>query len=52
MSIYTVIQKIVTALRNGEREFSQYIQWLRNEGMEQGEAENMLERLIRQVEEE
>lgn len=51
-NLYQAIQAVLVALRNGGREFSKYIKWLKDAGLEQGEAEDLLDRLTRQIEEE
>ena len=52
MNMYESIQKIVEELRQGSRNFEQMLKWLRDSGMGEGEAERMLDRLMKQVEDE
>lgn len=51
-NLYQTIQDILKELREGKRNFSSYLKWLQDCDLETGEAEDLLDRLLKQVEDE
>lgn len=48
LRLYTTIQEILQELRKGGRDFAKYLEWLKLHGLSQGEAEDLLDRLLKQ----
>lgn len=52
MSLYDKIIEILDMLRSGSKDFKTMLEKLTGEGLSQGEAEDLLDRLTKQVEDE